>query len=162
MQTTPARRLACACCALVAGALAACTSSIQGRVVRGDVSYIEVVDSSDPRLSQGGPGVGGVAIHAQLDPTAIKRKTIGRAVSGGDGRFSIPLDEFGAGLLDYDLGVYARRRGFEPAEGFFKLPGGSRRVLVVMAPGQDKATSDQPDTLWEEFDAGRLPGARPQ
>ncbi len=131
--------------------LTACSYSLQGRVVRGDYSAVEVVDSSDPRLSDPKTALSGVAVSVQADPNKINRKTLGRAVSARGGEFSLPVDEFGAGVLDYDVGVFARKKGYEPAEGFYKLPGGSRRILITMTPGQDTGTSEQPGSLREEF-----------
>lgn len=136
--------------------LGACSYTLQGRVIRGEASYAEVVDASDERLTDPRAGIGGVSVHIQADPNHIRRKTLGRVSSGRDGMFSLPVSEFGAGLLDYDIGAFARRQGYEPAEGFFKLPGGSRRLLITLAPGQDRELSDKPDSLQDEFDTRRL------
>lgn len=137
---------------IVAGAcalLGACSSSLQGKAIRGDYSGVEVVSDSDPRLAE--RGLSGVSVHVQLDPTKLKRETLGRAVSASDGSFSIPVDQFGAGVLEYDIGVYARRRGCEPAEAFFRLPGSGKRLLVIMTEGEDKDTTEQPSSLRDEF-----------
>lgn len=137
--------------AALAPVLGGCSYALQGRVIRGDASYVEVVDSGDPRLSEPKAGMSGVSIHLQGDPSNIRRKTLGRTASGGNGGFSVPVDEFGAGMLDYDVGVFARRKGCEPAEGYFRLPGSGKRVLVVMAPGDDRETREQPSSLEDEF-----------
>lgn len=137
---------------ILAGAcatLAGCSSALHGKAVRGDYSGVEIVSDSDPRLSE--HGLSGVSIHVQLDPTKLKRETLGRAVSASDGSFSIPVDQFGAGVLEYDIGVYARRRGCEPAEGFFRLPGSGKRLLIIMTEGEDKDTTEQPSSIRDEF-----------
>jgi hypothetical protein len=131
--------------------LTACSYALQGRAVRGDYSAIEVVDSSDPRLTDAKSALSGVTLNLQSDPNKLNRKNLGRAVSGRTGEFRIPIDEFGAGVLDYDIGAYARKKGYEPAEGFFQLPGGGKRLLITMAPGEDKETNEQPTSLQEEF-----------
>lgn len=116
--------------------LAACGPyKMHGRVVEGDVSYIAVVDEADPRLN--GVGLEGVLLRAQLDPGTLSTKTVSQETSDAAGNFSLPVDEWGAGMLDMESAVLARRRGFKSAEGTFKLPSSGRRVLIVLAPGQD-------------------------
>lgn len=115
--------------------LSGCGSyEMQGRVVQGDLSYVQVVDADDPRLS-GGTGLTGVSIRLMMDPMRAGRKVLGETVSGASGEFSIPVDKVGAGYLEYDVGLGARRRGFETAESFFRLPPGKKRILVMLSPG---------------------------
>lgn len=116
--------------------LAACSPHmISGRVVRGDVSYVSVVDKDDPRLSE--PGLPGVLLKLELDPGRLSGKSLSQETSGSDGEFNLPVDEPGAGLIDMEVGLLARRKGFQSAEGVFKVPKGSKRVLIVMSPGVD-------------------------
>jgi hypothetical protein len=116
--------------------LAACGPyKMHGRVVEGDVSYIAVVDKEDPRLK--GVGLEGVLLRAQIQPGTLGAKTVSQETSDMAGNFSLPVDEWGAGLIDMESGVLARRRGFKSAEGTFRLPSSGRRVLIVLAPGQD-------------------------
>lgn len=125
-------------------ACAACSYALKGRVVEGDASYAVVVSSDDLRLSEG-RGLTGASLNVEIDPMKLNRKSVGRTVSGVNGMFEVPVDEVGAGLLDYDAAVFVRRKGCEPAEGYFKLPGGSKRLLVVLCPGKDAPTSDEGD-----------------
>jgi hypothetical protein len=116
--------------------LTACSPhTISGRVVRGDVSYVSVVDKDDPRLSE--PGLPGVLLRLDLDPGRLSSKSLAQETSGTDGEFTLPVDEPGAGLIDLEVGLLARRKGFQSAEGVFKVPKGSKRVLIVMSPGVD-------------------------
>ncbi len=118
-------------------ALAGCDGyRLQGRVVAGEVSYIEVVDKDDPRLSIA-PPIGGVSVGAVIDPGSLDREDLGTVTTAPDGSFSIPISSFGAGLLEYEVGVRARRGGFATAEHFFPLPSDSKRLLVTLAPGRD-------------------------
>ncbi|MCA9294123.1 MAG: hypothetical protein KDA20_09945 [Phycisphaerales bacterium] len=119
---------------------------LQGRVVSGDVSYIAVVDPDDPRL-QDGAGLPGVSLHLQSDPGRLNRKTAGRAVSGAAGEVNVPVDLTGAGLLEYDVGLFARRSGYDPATGFFSLPSSRKRVLIVMAKGKDYDLGEEREDL---------------
>lgn len=143
--------LCAALIALAGAALTGCSYAIEGRVVRGEVSMVELVSASDPRLDDPALALSGVGVHLQMDPTSLRRKTIARTVSGRDGSFSVPVDDFGAGVMEFRLGVFARKRGYEPAEGFLGKPAGGRRVLVTMTAGEDKPTSEQPDSLRDEF-----------
>lgn len=107
-----------------------------GRVVVGDSSYVTVVDKDDHRLHEDN-GVSGVLLKLQLDPGRINRRTMAEETSDEEGEFALPVDEFGAGLLEQECGVLARRRGFKSAEGVFMLPGDGKRILIVLTPGRD-------------------------
>jgi len=143
--------IACAGAAVVLGG---CSSpSIKGRVVAGEGSYIIVVTSSDPRLS--GPGVEGVAgasVAVVMDPSRLNRKVIASGVSGPNGEFELPIDEFGAGFLEIDVAVTARKKDHSPAESYFRLPGSSRRLLIVLGPGQDRPTGLEREDLTKDVD----------
>lgn len=121
---------------IAAVVLTGCTYKLEGRVVRGDYSSIQIVPKDDPRLDE--PGVPSVALHLQTDPNTIKRETVTRNYSGANGEVSIPVDRIGAGFLEYDFGLYARKQGYSPAELLFRLPSGNRRVLITLAPGRDR------------------------
>lgn len=131
------RALLLIACGLTAVLLTGCGGGtiLRGKVVSGPQSMVMVVPGDDPRLA--GPGIDGVTVALTLDPRSLGRKPLGDGVSYGDGTFAIPINEFGAGLLEYEIGVLARIEGREHAEGFFKLPPGGQRVLIVMAKGAD-------------------------
>lgn len=108
---------------------------VQGRVIEGSTSMALVVDSDDPRLQQ--PGVGGVAIDLMLDPRSLGRKPGGSEVSMPDGNFAVPISEFGAGVLEFQLGVTAYRNGFNPTETFVAMPNFNKRLLIMMTKGRN-------------------------
>jgi hypothetical protein len=120
-----------------------------GRVVQGDTSYITVVDKDDHRLEEEN-GVSGVLLKLQLDPGRINRRTMAEQTSGSDGLFSLPVDEFGAGVLEQECGLLARRRGFKSAEGVFMMPGGSKQILIVLEPGRDAPGAFEEEPSAEE------------
>ncbi|MBX3351485.1 MAG: hypothetical protein KF684_01010 [Phycisphaeraceae bacterium] len=122
---------------LALSTLAACSSyTLSGRVVPGDVGYATFLDANDPQFS-GASGIGGVTVRVWTDPQKLNRKMVASGVSNPDGTFSLEIDEFGAGFLDYDISVEATRPGYAPVEDYFKLPGKGRRVLIMMTPGRD-------------------------
>lgn len=132
--------------------LAGCAPyTLRGKVIEGDVSFIAVIDASDPRLD--GPGLSGAMLRLETDPERLNRKVVGTAVSGPDGSFAIPVEEVGAGLLMYDMGLRAERQGYAPAEQFFRLPGSDRRVLVILQPGGGGAgpADDNAEDLLRRF-----------
>lgn len=108
---------------------------MKGRVVEGDISFIAIVDADDVRF-QNQP-VEGVLLRARVDPGRVSGKTVAQETSDADGNFSLPVDEFGAGVVDMDVEVLARRSGYKSAESVFNLPRDGKRVLIMMAPGRD-------------------------
>ncbi len=122
---------------VLASLLGACGSyELQGRVVRGPSPLVATVDPDDPRFE--GPGVPVASIQLSLDPRSLNRKLLPGGYADADGWFAIPIDEFGAGLLEYDLEVVARKQGLNSAIGIVRLPGSSQRLLIVLGPGPDR------------------------
>ncbi len=141
--------------AAMAVALGGCGAyKLQGRVVKGDTTYVAIVDGDDPRLDEGA-GLSGAEIRVQANPLRLNRKDIGRGVSDGQGAFAIELDEFGAGFLEIDAGVSARRKGYEAAEHFFDLPGSGKRVLIVMSPGDPGPEWAEDEDLMKQYERFR-------
>lgn len=142
--------------ALAAAALLAggCGSyKLQGRVVEGDYTGVEIVGRDDERLS--GRGVSGVMLRLMTDPTRPNRRVVGETVSNGTGDFAMPVDVMGAGFLEIDAGLTTHKRGYETADGFFRLPGSGRRVLVTVRPGSpredDPFRSEDVDEMLRRF-----------
>ena len=137
------RAVAALCLALLSFSLPGCGSyQLKGRVIPGDFSMVEVVDSSDPRLYEGA-GVPGASIVLETDPERLGRKVVGTTVSGAEGDFATPFSEPGGGFLIYDVGVNVSRPGYQPARHYFQLPGSSKRLLVTLAPGEDRTVRDE-------------------
>ncbi|MEM6459678.1 MAG: hypothetical protein AAF710_09850, partial [Planctomycetota bacterium] len=87
-------------------------------------------------------GLPGAELELWLDPDRLRPRRVGRAVTDADGRFAMPVDAEGAGLLMLDVRLDTRRDGFASASQAFVLPGADRRIVVTMKRGE----------------AGRLPG----
>lgn len=143
-----------ACAAIVGGMTqAACNSAesgyhLKGKVVRGSESAILIVDQNDERLNF--PAVSGASLHLQMDPGRLKARTLATDVSRADGSFDLKVDEFGAGWLQYDVGLFVRRDGFVSAELPFRLPKSSRRVLVMLTEGFGRQLGDIEEDLYGE------------
>jgi len=129
--------------------------TLDGRVVRGDASYAELVSRGSDRLE--GQGIAGVRVGAHLNPGRLNREFLGATTTGPDGEFSLPIDRVGAGFLEYDISVVAYKDGYLGAEQFFVLPPDEKRVLIILAPGDDP---DPPsfrtrESLFDEADRYR-------
>lgn len=118
---------------------------LQGTVIEGKQSQIMVVNQSDPRLAQ--RGLGGVAITVTQSPKSLGRKVVGRGQSDGRGHFSIPISTFGAGFLEYQMGILARRSAHRPAVRDMLLPGSDKRLLIEMAPGHNQLSGQDGDFM---------------
>ena len=115
--------------------LSGCQYQLQGTVVSGASSAMEMVDSDDSRLLQ--PGLAGVTVEVTLDPSEMKPIPQAPASSDGAGRFSMPIQATGAGVLQYQALVVARLPGCKPANQLIPLPGPGQRLLITLAPGVD-------------------------
>jgi len=130
--------------------LAGCSPyQMRGKVIEGDISFVAIVDADDPRLD--GPGISGAELRLSTDPEKLNRERIGTTISSGDGSFTIPVDELGAGVLLYDVGLQVRKSGYQPANQMFRLPPSERRVLVILTPGVDRGGWEGEDDPIEQF-----------
>lgn len=146
------RRVTPLLCAAIALVQAGCeTYKLRGRVTSGDATYIALVDDNDPRL-QTGDAIAGVVLRLQTDPGKLNRKFVGQGLTDGKGEFAIPVDEVGAGFLEYDVAIDARRSGYESTESFFRLPPSDKRVLIVLRPGKPTPGSLDDDSLYNQYE----------
>ena len=140
-QRIPATRSVAAIVALMfALALTGCAGgyAIEGRVVRGSIANIQLVDKDDPRLAEPNPTGGGAVILAVYQPqTPTETKSLGRHVTNGQGRFRIPVDAFGAGFFEDQAQIIARRDGHQGAMATIDLPRRGQRVLITLPLGAD-------------------------
>ncbi len=130
---------------IAAASLAGCSGphTISGRVIEGPMSYIEVVDPTDPRLNQ--PGIPGALLHLEHRPGKLQHDTIDRELSDDQGRFTLVVDRFLAGAIDYDVALHAERSGLRQTTRFFVLPTDDTKMLLVMlAPEENPRYLDGP------------------
>ena len=137
----------------LAAMVSGCTTyKLRGKVVDGDVSSILVVDPDDPRLKQ--PGIAGVGIQLMLDPQKLSRKQAGQTTSFAYGTFSLPVEQTGAGFLEYQAMVTARMARMSPAVRIMPLPPEDKRLLIMLAPGEDRVNRYQYDIIEETRQLG--------
>ncbi len=134
---------------------------LRGTVVEGPVSRVEVVGKGDPRLrGERFPPVVGAAVAVVIDPERLSAKPKGATTSDTAGHFALQVDEFGAGSLQYDVGVTAGKAGYETARDTFSLPGRDRRVLIMLKPGSDRGRSPKNPTGRDLIDETMREGER--
>ena len=122
---------------IAAFAAAGCSSyQLRGKVVEGSVSQILIVDQDDPRLDQ--PGLANATVEVTVDPQTLARKPLPAQTTAGDGSFAVPIDEIGAGTLEYQAGLIIQRRQYQTAHEILAVPSGGKRVLVTLARGADR------------------------
>lgn len=124
---------------LITSLLVGCGSyAIQGRVVRGSMASIQIVDKDDRRFTEDNPTGGGAVVQGVLEPnTPTEIKPLGQQVTDGQGYFSLPVDAPGSGFLEYEAMLVARREGHQGAMQTIDLPSRSQRVLITLPLGKD-------------------------
>lgn len=126
---------------------------LQGIVIEGAASNMQIVEKDDPRLTRGN-GIPMGSIEVTLDPDRLSRKDLQRALSNIDGTFAVPVDEPGAGFLEYDARVIVRRAGYNTATQDIRLPGPDQRLLVTLVNGEDTYKPEPPDLMDETLEMG--------
>ena len=106
---------------------------LRGIVISGDVQRVLVVDDTNPSLEQG--GLIGAVIDLTLDPRSLKPRPLLSGMTDAQGRFDIPIDVVGAGLLEYELSLMCSLKGYGCTYQEIQKPAGNRRLVVVMVKG---------------------------
>jgi len=120
---------------LVAGGAGCQPYALRGKVIEGPESTVSVVSANNERFA--GVGVPGATVQVTLDPQSLGRKQIGSVTTDADGSFSLPVNETGAGVLEYQIMVVGRARGFDSANELLMLPGADKRLLITLERGRD-------------------------
>lgn len=124
---------------------------LAGTVIEGAQPAVLVVDKNDKRLDQ--PGINSASLMFTIDPDSLNAKRLPMDISDGGGKFSSPVGEPGAGFLEYELFILCRAVGYNSASRKMKLPGGNKRLLIVLSPGTDTYKPKR-DILDETIDMG--------
>lgn len=133
--------------------LTGCSSyHLAGTVISGSQSTVLVVDKNDSRLQQ--PGINGASLMFTIDPDSLNASSLPVDITDGNGSFSVPVSQTGAGFLEYDLLALCRAPGYVSASRKMPLPSGSKRLLIVLSPGKDTYTPDH-NIVNETIDMGK-------
>ena len=109
---------------------------LQGRVVQGPTLAVLLVNKDDKRLEQ--PGIDSAKIELTLDPSSMRPKRLADAITDYNGDFDVLIEEFGAGALEYEIGLLVQRLGYQSLYQTIGLPGRDRRLIIVMPTGRDQ------------------------
>lgn len=121
--------------------LSGCTDyKVEGYAVQSDTPGIYVTATATP--DDPSRALAEVRIEVIRDPQSLGRESVGQTVTDGQGRFTLPLDYAGAGFLEEDVLIIARRRGYEPTRQIIPMPAESAILRIEMSPGVDRL--DQP------------------
>lgn len=124
---------------------------LSGTVIEGAQSAVLVVDKNDKRLEL--PGINSASLMFTIDPDSLNAKTLPIDISDGGGKFATPVGEPGAGFLEYEVMVLCRAAGYSSASRKLALPGGNKRLLIVLSPGAD-GYKPKRDIVNETIDMG--------
>lgn len=109
---------------------------LQGMVVEGSVPGLAIYDKDDDQLSQSGKfGLDQAIVEVTIDPDTGERQRLDPVRTDSAGRFSVPLDVFAPGMLEYEVGLLIHRPGFRPHWQVIQLPDDDERVVVTLEPG---------------------------
>jgi hypothetical protein len=111
--------------------LAACSRAIivNGKVVRGDVSFIGSVDTNDPRLKQ--PGLDAVEVSARGTGSRSDR-ILSDTHSDSSGDFRLRIEDQEA--ISHTAEFRCHLPGYADARQEMDIPPPDRRLLVVLKP----------------------------
>lgn len=125
---------------------------LTGRAVAGSTSDLAFVTGDDPRLDE--KGVSGVHIVVERNPGSLGSQVVASGMTDGEGRFTIPVGEFGAGWMDEQWGIQAVKPGYQTSQATLGLSGTkSLRLLVFMLPGFSE--DPQREDLLEQYERYR-------
>jgi len=119
--------------------------------MEGAVSRVLIVDEEDPRLGDG-YALPLVVIEATLDADRLSRKDLPTAFTEVDGTFALPVDETGAGYLDYYARIIVRKNGFNTLVDDIRIPAPDKRLLITLARGGDRYVPDPKDLMEETLE----------
>jgi hypothetical protein len=126
------------------GTLPGCNAyMLQGKVVRGDVSDVQLVYAGDERLNA--PGAENVEVRISRDADTLNRHLVGRTRTDASGVFTIVMDEFGTGWMQEKWLIEAVGPGFQNAALDMELPSKNTkwRLLITLAPGVSQPVQDE-------------------
>ena len=126
---------------------------ITGRVIQGRINEMAFVAADDPRLED--LPVSSVRITVYRDPDRLSRHLAGTSLSDGRGRFTVQVDELGAGWMDEEWRIQASKAGYQTVISRQRLTAGKKkmRLLVIMAPGVSEVPREE--DLIEQYERFR-------
>jgi len=122
-------------CGTLLLAVGCASYKLRGRAIEGTTPGVFIVDKDDERMQQ--RGMPGAVVSLTVNPGRLNAEHLGSDISDLEGDFAVSVDEFGAGVLEYQVRLEARLEDHRSVSKRMQLPGGQKRVLVVLVPGND-------------------------
>jgi hypothetical protein len=116
--------------AMAAGGCGGGPSKIEGKVIKGQISFAVTVEGSDGRMKE--DGLAGVEVEAYA-PAERGGGLLGAARTDGKGNFALNIRDSGAMLRPVEFTASAP--GYIPASGVMSVPPTDKRVLILLKPG---------------------------
>ena len=122
-----------ACAAAISAILTGCgggASTIKGKVIRGDISFLVVVEASDPRLR--GDGLPGAQVQINAS-TSRGGALLAESTSDARGNVSLAVRDSAALLRPAEFS--AELNGYARTSSVMSIPAADKRLLVILKPG---------------------------
>ncbi len=111
---------------------------LQGVVVRTDASAVNATRWDGHPDTLPGATMSGVNVEVVFEPRTTRPRKLGMVLTDDQGRFVMPIDESGAGFMEYEVMVVARAPGYRPSWRIMRLPARGEYLVIQMAPGRDE------------------------
>ncbi|MEE8154557.1 MAG: carboxypeptidase-like regulatory domain-containing protein [Phycisphaerales bacterium] len=139
-----------------AAGLSGCSSYVlHGKVIAGPISHMAFVGADDNRLGEA--GIDGVQVTVRRDPGRLSTQLVASAITDLDGNFSLAVDELGAGWMEEEWLLVARKPGFQNAtwQQRLTMKHPKLQLLVTMTPGYSEP--DRHEDLMDQYEQFRRP-----
>lgn len=141
-----------------AAGLSGCSSYVlHGKVIAGPISHMTFVGADDNRLGES--GMSGVWVTLRRDPGRLSTHLVASAITDVDGNFSLAVDELGAGWMEEEWLVVARKPGFQNAtwQQRLTMKHPKMQFLVTLTPGYSEP--DRHEDLMDQYEQFRRPSS---
>ncbi len=141
-----------------AAGLSGCSSYVlQGKVIAGPISHMAFVGADDNRLGES--GMDGVRVTLRRDPGRLSTHLVASAITDLNGNFSLAVDELGAGWMEEEWLLVARKPGFQNAiwQQRLTMKHPKMQLLVTMTPGYSEP--DRHEDLMDQYEQFRRPSS---
>lgn len=118
--------------------LTGCTSyQLDGVVVKSDRASVNALAWDENPDTLPGPPMTGVRVEVIFEPRTTRPQKLSIVSSDDQGRFTIPINQTGVGLMEYEIMVVARLAGYRTSWRIVRIPDRNQTMVIEMVPGRD-------------------------
>jgi len=127
---------------------------LRGKVVRGGHGGVLFVPADDEQFSR--EGVANATISVHRDAGRLNQELVATGRSDLLGRFTIAIDEIGAGWMEYQWLIEVFKPGYEGVAAVVELPSRNDKMhmLAILVEGWSPPPKEKED-LWREYERYR-------